>query len=71
MKSEKKPIEIDTYAEREEKRFKINQKIKTMKKGFASSSFENKSLLLEELNLILRILRFDDIVELLPVLQTF
>jgi len=50
LKSEKKPIEIDTYAEREEKRFKINQKIKTMKKGLASSSFENKSLLLEELN---------------------
>ena len=39
-----------------------------MWKGLATSSYENKSILLEELSLILRILWFDDIIELLPIL---
>lgn len=41
--------DVDTYAEREEKRYKVNQKIKTMRKGLTASSYENKNLLLEEL----------------------
>ena len=49
MKPEKKKVEVDTYAEWEEKWYKITQKLKTMKKGLASSSYENKTLLLEEL----------------------
>jgi hypothetical protein len=70
LKAKPKP-QIDTYAEREEKRFKVNQKIKTMKKGLSSSSDENKNLLLEELPQILRLLRFEDLQDMLPIFNTF
>ena len=58
----------DTFADREEKRQKVVQRVKIMKSGLSN---DTKAIFLEEIHQILRLLRFDDMLQLLPVFGTF